>query len=262
MYKPKYRISESGAPILSRKEIEMHAERLVRDFQPGALFNAQPFDIGRFLEIYLELNLDFMYLSSTGIYMGMYIADETSRLPIYNPMTNRAEYTQVDTGTVIIDRRLIENSKMKHPLQFTMAHEGSHAIYHQKYVQMRRTHPLFRENHSEPVILCRTQSVTPKNDGSDPHSWTDDKRIEWQANASGSCLLMPRPAVRKLFEINGRTGGRCRQIIKTIRDLSRECVVSEEAAAYRLKDIGLVDRDELRSYLPGSPLMQYHDLDY
>ena len=70
-----------------------------------------------------------------------------------------------------------------------------------------------------------------------------------------SALLMPAPAVKYLIDLNSWMGSRCSLIIRTIHDLIRECNVSHEAALYRLKDLGYVQANEVRSFSPDSPLM-------
>ena len=255
MYTPVFRMSKDGAPVLRRNEIEVHGERLIADFQRDALFNVQPLDFMRFIELYLGLNLDIMNLSSNGVVMGMFVAGETDSLPFFNPVRNVAEYTHVDANTVIIDQRLISDTKKEHLLQFTLGHEASHGIYHRQFLLLKtHQHTPSGVDKPGPVMLCRKGSVGPAQEENGQLIWTPEKRIEWQANKLASCLLMPRPAVRYLFEANGRTGGHSEQVIKSIGDLVRECNVSREAAAYRLVDLKLADREEVRHYLTASSL--------
>ena len=92
MYKPHFRVSKSGVPILSKKEINAAAEGFVADFQPSALCHPEPLDIESFMEIYLGMTPDFQYLSHNGIYLGMTVFNDTDKVPVYDPQTNRAEY--------------------------------------------------------------------------------------------------------------------------------------------------------------------------
>ena len=158
------------------------------------------------------------------------------------------------------DRRLIEDDKQEHRLRFTQGHEAGHGIFHtQCFYRDPNQLSLFSLLDAEediPMIRCRTDSIF-SHASSDPRNWSDNERMEWQANAMSSALLLPRPAVRHLFEVNGRTGSRCSQIIKTIYDLIDECNVSHEAALYRLKDLGIVQTNEVRSFMPGSSLMDF-----
>ena len=259
MYKPKFRTKDNGVPILSKKEINAHAEEFVRDFQEDALYNVQPFNIEAFLEFYLGMIPDFQYLSHNGIYLGMTVFNDTDKVPVYDPVTNRAEYIHADANTVIIDRRLIEDEKQEHRLRFTQAHEGGHGIYHTKCFYRDPNQLSFLEPDTSPMIQCRTDFGNEQRRSSNPKYWSDAESMEWQANATSSALLMPRPAIRKLFETNGRTGSRCSQIVKTINDIVKECNVSGEAAVYRLRDINLLQDHEVSNYLHGSPLLDFGD---
>ncbi len=258
MYKPHFRVSKSGVPILSRKEINAAAERFVADFQPSALCRPEPLDIESFMEIYLGMTPDFQYLSHNGIYLGMTVFNDTDKVPVYDPQTNRAEYISARANTVIIDRRLIENDRQEHRCRFTQGHECGHGIWHSQYFYRDPNQISFFEPNTAPIIQCRTDMGSSQR-RVDPRYWTEKERMEWQANAMSSALLMPRPAVRMLFETNGRTGSRISQIANTINDLVAECNVSGEAALYRLSDIGLVPKEEVCEYLPGSPRLDFSD---
>ncbi|MBR1709489.1 MAG: hypothetical protein IJ719_11775 [Clostridia bacterium] len=127
MMKPYFRTKNNGVPILSKDEINDIAEGFVRDFQESALTSPEEFDVEAFLELYMGMTPDFQYLSHNGIYLGMTVFNETDKIPVYDPFTNRAEYIHADANTVIIDRRLIEDEKQAHRLRFTQGHEAGHA---------------------------------------------------------------------------------------------------------------------------------------
>lgn len=110
MFKPHFRVSRTGVPILSKQEINDAAEAFVWDYQSSALRQPEPLDIEGFMELYLGMIPDFQYLSHNGIYLGMTIFNDTDKVPVYDPLNNRAEYIHADANTVIIDRRLIEDT--------------------------------------------------------------------------------------------------------------------------------------------------------
>ena len=258
MFKPHFRVSRTGVPILSKKEINDAAEAFVADFQPSALRQPEPLDIEAFMEFYLGMTPDFQYLSHNGIYLGMTVFNDTDRVPVYDPRTNRAEYIHADANTVIIDRRLIEDERQEHRCRFTQGHECGHGIWHTQYFYRDPNQLSFLEPSTAPVIQCRTDMGKTQT-RTNPKYWSDKERMEWQANAMSSALLMPRPSVRKLFDTNGRTGSRSSQIANTINNLVSECNISSEAALYRLSDLGLIQGDEVSHYMPGSPLLDFAD---
>ena len=258
MITPKYRAKKNGVPILSKKEIYAIAEDFIRDFQPSALENPEPIDIEAFLEIYLGMTPDFQYLSHNGIYLGMTVFNDTDKVPVYIPQQNCADYISAKARTVIIDRRLIEDDRQEHRLRFTQAHEGGHGIFHEDYFHRDPNQLSFLDTDTAPIIQCRTDMGTNQR-RVDPKYWTDKESMEWQANAFSSAFLMPRPSVRKIFEIEGRTGGRRSQIAKTINSIVTECNVSSEAALYRLCDLGMVEQHETPDYRPGSIYLDFPD---
>ena len=256
MYKPHFRVSKSGVPILSKNEINAAAERFVADFQPSALSNPEPLDIESFMENYLGMTPDFQYLSHNGIYLGMTVFNDTDKVPVYDPQTNRAEYISARANTVIIDRRLIEDDRQEHRCRFTQGHECGHGIWHSQYFYRDSNQISCLEPSTAPLIQCRMDMGNTQR-RADPRYWTDKERMEWQANAMSSALLMPRPVVRMLFETNSGTGSRVSQIANTIFDLVGECNVSSEAALYRLIDIGLIAREEACDNASVSALLDF-----
>ena len=256
MIKPKYQTKSNGVPVLSKKAIDAIAGDYIHDFQESAWSKLEPLDIEGFIEFYLGMTPDYQYLSHNGIYLGMTVFNDTDRVPIYDPRTKRAEYISAKANTVIIDRRLIEDDKQEHRLRFTQAHEAGHGIFHTRYFYRDPNQLSFLEPSTEAVIQCRTDSGYRFRQR-DPKFWTDKEWMEWQANAFSSAFLMPRQAVRALFETEGRTGSRRQQIAKTILTLASENNVSSEAALYRLCDLGLVEKNEALMFKSGSACLDF-----
>lgn len=108
MYTPSLRVKNNGVPILSKAEIDAIGERFVQDFQPEVLTNPSPVDIEGFIEFYLGMTPDYQYLSHNGVYLGMTVFNDTNKVPVFDPATNRAEYISAKARTVIIDNRLLD----------------------------------------------------------------------------------------------------------------------------------------------------------
>ena len=132
MYTPSLRVKNNGVPILSKAEIDAIGERFVQDFQPEVLTNPSPVDIEGFIEFYLGMTPDYQYLSHNGVYLGMTVFNDTNKVPVFDPATNRAEYISAKARTVIIDNRLLDESQ-RHRYRFTLGHEGGHDIFHSGY---------------------------------------------------------------------------------------------------------------------------------
>lgn len=103
MIYPNVRRKRSGAPILSRNEIDEIGEAIVGDFDPSLLQKPQEVDIDLLVQDYFGLSQDFQYLSHCGLYLGMTVFNDTDKVIVYNPETARAEYISERADTVIID---------------------------------------------------------------------------------------------------------------------------------------------------------------
>lgn len=132
MYYPNIRRKRSGTPILSRKEIDKITENLIADFCPEALKNPQEIDVDLFVQDYMKMDQDFQYLSHCGVYLGMTVFNDTDKIPVYDPVKNRAEYVSERARTIIIDNTLLEESQ-EHRYRFTVGHEGGHGYFHTEY---------------------------------------------------------------------------------------------------------------------------------
>ena len=99
MYTPSLRVKRNGVPILKKTEIDVIGERFVKDFQSDVLTNPSPVDIEGFIEFYLGMTPDFQYLSHNGVYLGMTVFNDTNKVPVFDPATNRAEYISAKART-------------------------------------------------------------------------------------------------------------------------------------------------------------------
>ena len=79
-----------GVPLLSDRDIERDAVALIRDFNPSLLSDPAPVDIERFAESYLQLSIDFNWLSHNQTLLGRMVFSDTI-IPVYDPYTKRAE---------------------------------------------------------------------------------------------------------------------------------------------------------------------------
>ena len=119
MYRPEIKRKRSGAPVLSRKEIDVIGQNIVGDFMPEALKSPQEIDIDLLAQDYLGMDQDFQYLSHCGVYLGMTVFNDTDKVPVYDPQNNCADYISAKAHTVIIDKTLLEENQ-EHRYRFTM----------------------------------------------------------------------------------------------------------------------------------------------
>lgn len=244
MYRADIKRKPSGAPVLSRKEIDVIGENLVDEFMPEALKTPQEIDIDLFVQDYLGMGQDFQYLSHCGLYLGMTVFNDTDKIPVYNPTGNCAEYISAKAHTVIIDNTLLEDNQ-EHRYRFTMGHEASHGYLHKEYFAYDpNQYTLFDFMGQPPIPMVQCRIDTKKLEMRQSKTWTDKDWMEWQANALSSAILMPAKMVYAVVE-NVR-----KRKIKSVFinyalavEVSTVFNVSFEAATYRLKQLGHIPQE-------------------
>ena len=226
---PSFRMNRHGIPILSRAAIDETALRYIREFCPEVCDSPAPVPVEAFLESYLELNLEYRYLSNDGRYLGMTVFTDCL-VPVWDPEKGTAEPCPVSAGTVLADNTLLEEECTVPRYRFTLAHEAGHFLFHRTAFRM------LGGNKEGSLMICPADA--DRSEG-DRDNWTDFDWLEWQSDTFASCFLLPGPAVRKAAE-NWRLarGGWGESLGLTV---SRVFNVSLQAARIRLKDLGIPD---------------------
>ena len=258
MYTPFLRVKRNGVPILKKTEIDVIGERFVKDFQPDVLTNPSPVDIEGFIEFYLGMTPDFQYLSHNGVYLGMTVFNDTNKVPVYDPATNRAEYISAKARTVIIDNRLLDENQ-RHRFRFTLGHEGGHDIFHSGYFSYNPDQTsLFDEEFVAPMIQCRVDSGM--TDRADTRKWDDHDWMEWQANHLSAAVLMPKSAVDLVVRpfVDKLKNPASHALL--VANLSNCFDVSIQAATNRLKDLGYIKSNDKTDYSYASAIMDFADI--
>ena len=236
MYRPTFTTKSNGVPVLSKEDIEAIGENFMLDFCPDALKNPQQFDVERFMEVYLGLNVDYQYLSNDGRYLGMMVFNDTDKVIVFDPENNRAEYIHADARTVLIDNTLLAQNQ-EHRYRYTAVHECGHDIFHWGYYSYNPDQlSFFDRTEEEPMVQCRDMRIRGKS-----ALWGDTEWMEWQSNFFSSVMLMPKKAVLKLHK--GKKGGTISNTLVAMSLVSRTSQVfnvSPEAAKYRLEHLGIL----------------------
>lgn len=258
MYNPYIKLKNNGVPILSKSEIDSIGENFVRDFQPEVLTNPAPVDIEGFIEFYLEMTPDYQYLSHNGIYLGMTVFNDTDKIPVYDPTTNRAEYISAKARTVIIDNRLLKENQ-KHRYRFTLGHEAGHAVLHSRYFSYDPNQiTLFDNEKNQPMIKCRIDNGVIQK--TDTRHWTDHEWMEWQANYISAAVLMPKCVIEKMANEYGDNLNNPYLRSKLVWQISECLEVSVQAATNRLKDLGYIKSHSQSRYQSDNDIMNLFEL--
>lgn len=235
MYTPSYRKKKNGVPVLSQKEIDVIGERLAGDYCPDAVKTPMAVDIDGFAQNYLGLKQDFQLLSHNGVYLGMMVFNNTDRIPVYDPVRNRAEYISANARTIIIDSRLLEEDQERR-YRFTVGHEVSHDIFHRGYFAYNPDQMTMFESQYSPMVQCRVVAAKTSSKRKPPQ--TDNDWMEWQANRLASAILMPAGMVRQLISSQPPEHSAFRAAC-WVMSVCHTFKVSIQAAEIRLRELGI-----------------------
>ena len=221
---------------LSRDDLDKFAECVLRDFvkaeyPKGHLYyKVDPTRLAQFYGysiLYVTITRDGSVLGQTSI--------GEMWTPIIDPNGNDIFFF-LDGKTILIDERLTKNPKCYGRRNFTIAHELAHQF-------INKTYPEVYGNQCRVICDYRRSAK--------PHKEISDWR-EWQADALAAALLLPKEAIDEAMFFFG--------LGKTIKVLSKKyseykyerfcemaefLQVSKTALAYRLEQLGLLERNYL-----------------
>lgn len=226
-------------PYLTVQEIETIAERIVRAYhrycaqQNRKLTRIDPEIVTSNV---LGLQIAYHKLSRFGHVLGL-----TCMLPVAIQVFDDVEhpvYAPLDGRTVFVDESLRSENANIGRHNFTLMHEACHLAYGMLYpetylgVQLRRVYYSLR---------FAPRNVTP--------DWE-----EWRTNMLASAVLMPKDLIlqymreyglgKKMRMVNRIFAARQYEAFSQIAD---KMGVSKTALAIRMKQLGLVDRNDLNN---------------
>lgn len=221
-----------SAPILSRNDIEQIAEKILAIYTEAYVPEKHLFYqvVPEELAEVLGLEVDYQILSLDGTILGVTAPDE-QYVPVYDNKQECCYY--LDGNTILIDTRLCASSKTIGRKNYTLAHEIAHQVLYKAFPDAYS---------SANRIMCdyRRTPNTRKN----VTNW-----IEWQADALAAALLLPKDAI-----LDGMFFVGLGQHIDTLSrkytpnkydsfcQLAKALGVSQSALAYRMEQLGLLDR--------------------
>jgi Zn-dependent peptidase ImmA (M78 family) len=201
--------SFSQVPYITYDALDHYAEAVVRDAMPEALAEPTALDVGRFIEFYLNMQVEVKRLSYTRQILGM-TAFNTGVVQVCDETSGKTIPLVVQEGTVLIDPTLMEKRNTARR-RFTFMHEGSHWLIHR---------PAFAaDNPFGSVGVYENQFLAAKEGRIDysrsQKERNDSERIERQADFLASAMLMPKSTLRMAFkEFFSYYNERPRQIVR------------------------------------------------
>lgn len=224
----------SGLPVLTDTDIDRIAEECAYEYFPEMFEKPQPIDPGDFIECCLGYELDFLYLSNCKLYLGM-ACFKNIAIPVFNMEEFKAEFANIDAGTVVIDRGLLRDAEIdgyEGRLRFTEAHEAGHCILHSDFFLTSANQTKVGENN---YIQGACQSVLAGKLESDI--------AEQQADMFASCFLIPLGSLRKLMDQFHAWHWDDKDMIVLVKETYN---VSWPTAFYRLKKLGWLNTDSTK----------------
>ena len=231
-----FKLKPNGVPRLSNKEIDEIAENIILDYNPMIINNPQLLDVDHFVTKYLGINQDYQYLTHDGRIWGMLVFNDTSKVPIYDPTTLRAEYIYEKEGTMLIDNNLLEETK-EDQYRSTVMHEAGHWIFHKQAFAEKNT--------PEPLLQCRNMDIFyGKKDKGSKKMMNDSEWMEHHAKYFSASILMPKAAIQAFCNNEERKERIFRKFKGyendvLICEVSKTFNVSSISASIRIQQLGL-----------------------
>lgn len=221
---------------LSRAELDHYAERILCDFvkaeyPKGHLcYNVDPIRLAQFY----GYNILYVMITRDGSILGQTSIGEMWT-PIIDPNGNDILFF-LDGKTILIDERLNQDPKCFGRRNFTIAHELAHQFINREFPEVCG---------SQCRIICDYRRSAK------PHKEITDWR-EWQADTLAASLLLPKDAIEDAMFYFG-LGQKIKVLSKKYSEYKYErfcemaefLQVSKTALAYRLEQLGLLERNYL-----------------
>lgn len=174
--------SKSIVPIIYRKDLDKEATAFLEKYYPEALEEPKRVPIEDIAKEKLGLNVIQGYRITDDFSIFGQICFSPGRVKIYDLFKTSEKEEEVPRGTILIDAYTYwqRNSGC---VNNTIAHEVYHWHRHRLYAAIK--HILKNEK----FIACRCPAEMVYPDEKD--EWTDEQRMEWQANNLAPRILMP-----------------------------------------------------------------------
>ena len=182
----------------------------------------------------LGFKINYVYLSVDGSILG-----QTSTGPVWTSIYDHnlnQMYFELDGSTILVEKRLLNDSRLAGRKSFTIAHEIAHQILNRKYPEMYD---------SQNRTFCDyRRSARPKKEIVDWH--------EWQADALAAALLLPMEVLQDCMFVFG-LGEKMKMLSRKYSitkfelfcEMADYLQVSRTALSYRMEQLGLLDNNRL-----------------
>ena len=227
-FRPKAILPDDLIPVISKKQLDSIAVRMVNTLYPRASEYAVPISTNQVVRRLGLIVQDVHFDSDEEILAKIFFEDASTI--VTDAITGIHHVIPVVAGTILVNTPIdrIADERIRNN---TILHECVHWILHRPAFLLAKLW-----NHEYAAAACR------KNSGHRSlRQWTAIDRMEWQANSLAPRMLMPDWATR--FVASGwlRRYGRLSPILrmeKTIDQLGRHFNVSRQLAKIRMEELG------------------------
>ena len=254
-YPRKVDSANNNSPIISNREIDEFALKVLADYKPGLLREPGKLNYQHFLESYLGMCIEYhdIYCDDPKRPILAMTAFQRGTINVFDEENEDIETIVIEENTVILDNYLLKPGKEALAL-FTGFHEGGHIMLHRGvYVgYLSEDYEYIPDDGLSAVICCRRENVESFGAGKKERSAAEWR--EHQADYFAGAIAMPNatliPFANGLLRENGYykgavTLGRSEDLDILAEDILPDAIsdvygVSKRAARIKLRKSGLV----------------------
>jgi transcriptional regulator with XRE-family HTH domain len=227
-------VTKNIVPIVYKKDLDAEAATFLRKYYPKAMEEPCPVPISDIAETMgLEILQGNRITDDFSIFGEIFFS--AGKANVYDLFKSQQFDVKVRRGTILIDAYTFWERNLG-CVNNTIAHEIYHWYKHRMYAAIRDI------LHNEKTIACRCPSVVMYP--GENEEWTDEQRMEWQANSVAPRILMPietfKTKVNELYKQYDYEGSPIKNVVVTCvaDDLASFYHVSRQSALIRMEETG------------------------
>ena len=248
-------VSKNIVPIIYKKDLEAEATAFLKKYCPEALKRPMAVPIKEIAEsMGLKIIEGNRITDDFSIFGEIYFS--SGKANVYDLFQCTKQEIEVRRGSILIDSYTYWERNLG-CIKNTIAHEVYHWYKHRMYAAIR--YILYGQDY----VACRCPSniVYPE----DEREWTDEQRMEWQANSMAPRILMPIDTFRlkvdelyKKYKYND-TPLKISVLTCIADELAEFYGVSRQSALIRMMETGYREAASVYNYDNVSPYHNYVD---
>jgi len=237
-------------PALGKAELEYLAEEQMKAFARFDGKEAPAFMVWKFAAHFLKKKVSFEWLSNDGSILGLSCFVDGTAVPVFDPKANTVKWRELGANTILLSKKLENPHVSLGKPRFTLMHECAHHLLHTAHFRSMASLG------SGKKVACSIQRDKDQRIPPPKETWTDEERMEWQANYFASALLMPESRVHFVMEKHGLEKAYSQRVMHQaseyyafrtlVRSLAAVFRVSPTTAELRLEALGFERLQDLR----------------